>query len=301
MSEAEHRGPVVESHDGVTVMECTTCGWRHVWPLPSLSDMEAYYGESDTFYRTHSPPDWWALEDVEEPYHRLVYADYLDMLATYASKPLDKPLTLLDVGCGSGLLLHVAMHKGWEGTGIEPSPQARARAAERGVYVQSSMDGMKAQFDAAAMILVLEHVLDPLAMLRAIRERLVDGGSLIVLTPNDFNPLQEVARKVHGLPAWWCVKPHISYFSVESLRVLMMKAGFEIVDTRATWPVEIALLQGTQYVGNEELGRAMYREKMAYETALYTHGQTELLRQTQRNYAQQGIGREIIMVGVKES
>jgi len=294
----EHNGPVVESYNGVAVMECISCGWKHQVPLPDVLYIDAYYA-IDTFYKTHSPGDWFDYLESQSAYWSLVYADYLDMLATYANKPIDEPLTLLDVGCGSGLLLHVAMHKGWQGTGIEPSPQARARAAERGVYVVPTLEGMQAQFDAAALILVLEHVLDPLAMLRAVWERLVEGGALIVLTPNDFSPLQEVARKVHGLPAYWICKPHIAYFQPATLKALMEKAGFKVVETRCSYPLEIALLQGTQYVGNEELGRAMYKEKMAYETALYQHGQTDLLRQMQKSWASMNIGREIVMIGVK--
>ena len=295
----EHNGPVVESYNGVAVMECISCGWKHQVPLPDVLYIDAYYA-IDTFYKTHSPGDWFDYLESQSAYWSLVYADYLDMLATYANKPIDEPLTLLDVGCGSGLLLHVAMHKGWQGTGIEPSPQARARAAERGVYVVPTLEGMQAQFDAAALILVLEHVLDPLTMLRAVRERLNDGGACLIVVPHDANPLQGIAQKKHNLPAWWVCSPHVNYWNPQTLQRAMERAGFALVDASATFPVEQYLLaRDVPYVGNEEMGRAMYREKMAFEMALYQHGQRGLLRGLQHAWLELGIGREIVMVGVK--
>ena len=294
-------GPIIEtSADGtLRVMQCSACGFAHVQPLPD-EKMTADYYQAGAFYSSNSPRDWFDLEIVELPYHRLVYADWLDTLAAYTDKPPDEPLSILDVGCGSGWFLDSARLKGWETTGIEPAPQARALAEEKGLHILSTLEeAPKHHYDAAAMILVLEHLTRPLRTLRNVRERLCDKGVLLIQVPNDFSPLQDVARKIHDLPAWFICHPHVGYFQPATLRALVEDAGFEVVETRTTYPMEQFLLSGRQYVGNEELGRACFRERMAYETALYQHGQIELLRQTQRAYFEQGIGREIVMVGVK--
>ena len=296
-------GPILDtSPDGtLRVMQCDGCGFAHLFPLPEEKLTLDYY-KSNAFYSSHSPRDWFDLERAELPYFRLVYADWLDTLATYTDNPMDESLSILDVGAGSGWFLDTALTKGWVTTGIEPAPQARLLAEAKGLRILSSLEeAPRDTYDAAAMILTLEHITWPLKALQAVRARLIDSAPLLVMVPNDGNPLQTVARQVHNLPAWWIVSPHIAYFSVESLGALMTKAGFEIVETRCTYPIEEFLLsRPVPYVGNEELGRAMYREKMAYETALYTHGQTELLRQTQKDYAARGIGREIVMVWRKQ-
>ena len=101
---------------------------------------------------------------------------------------------VLDVGCGTGYLLERLAERGFRGVGIDLSPEsiaiAEKRLAARGAgerlraRVGSAYDPPEGEFDVIALTDVLEHLEEPRAALRALRERLAPGGLLVVSTPN---------------------------------------------------------------------------------------------------------------------
>ena len=40
-----HKGPLLDSVNGFDVMECETCGFKHVVAIPSLEQLEKVYSE----------------------------------------------------------------------------------------------------------------------------------------------------------------------------------------------------------------------------------------------------------------
>jgi SAM-dependent methyltransferase len=94
----------------------------------------------------------------------------------------------LDVGCGSGASLGVARALGWQVAGIEmdEAAAAKARRFTGELYVGDALSApfAAARFDVVTAFHVLEHVPDPVAMLRRMLEWLAPGGLLIVEVPN---------------------------------------------------------------------------------------------------------------------
>jgi len=96
---------------------------------------------------------------------------------------------LLDVGCGNGSFLDKMRHLGWEVAGVEPDGEAVAVARKRfGLEIfKGSLDeaGFSDEsFDAITMNHVIEHVPDPIELLKECRRVLKPGGRLWVATPN---------------------------------------------------------------------------------------------------------------------
>jgi 2-polyprenyl-6-hydroxyphenyl methylase/3-demethylubiquinone-9 3-methyltransferase len=101
---------------------------------------------------------------------------------------------VLDVGCGTGSLLERLAERGCSGVGIDLSPDSVALAAERlraigaddrlEARVGSAYEPPEGPYDLIALTDVLEHLEEPRACLRALRERLAPGGLLVVSTPN---------------------------------------------------------------------------------------------------------------------
>ena len=100
----------------------------------------------------------------------------------------------LDVGCGTGFLLERLAERGYSGVGLDLSPGsvaiAERRLAEIGgadrlrAEVGSAYEPPPGPFDLVTLTDVLEHLEDPRACLRALRERLAPGGLVVVSTPN---------------------------------------------------------------------------------------------------------------------
>ena len=104
-----------------------------------------------------------------------------------------RPGRALDVGCGGGFLLERLAERGYAGVGIDLSPTSVEIANRRleaigadslRAEVGSAYDPPEGPFDLIALTDVLEHLEDPRACLRALRERLAPEGLVVVSTPN---------------------------------------------------------------------------------------------------------------------
>ena len=102
----------------------------------------------------------------------------------------DGPYSVLDIGAHCGFFLRVAKERGWQVFGIEPAePLVRfARdkngldTIQRAFFDKHSFSGM--DFDLITMFDVLEHLADPVGILRTARERLRSGGLVICKVPH---------------------------------------------------------------------------------------------------------------------
>jgi SAM-dependent methyltransferase len=293
-ADAAHAGPVLAERNGFTVIDCAACGFAHATPVPGVDELietyrHDYYAAEKPLYlqRTEEDRGWW-LDVYGERLHRME-----------ARLPAGER-AVLDVGSGPGLFLDAAAARDWRTLGVEPSRQAAAHARGLGHdiregFFDASMAASLPPVDAIHMALVLEHVPEPLPLLAAARRLLRPGGMLCVAVPNDFNPLQQAAV-AQGLAPWWVAPPHhLNYFSPASLAGLIERAGFTVVERSATFPLELFLLMGDVYVGDDALGRACHGKRKAFETALRRAGQGEVLATLYRSLADQGLGREIVL------
>jgi len=135
---------------------------------------------------------------------------------------------LLEVGCGAGGLLALHRRLGWTVAGVEPHAAAAAAARARDLEVHHGRLETAPPwppFDVVLVSHVLEHVVDPLALLRQSAARLAPGGKVIVVTPN--------ARAL-GLAwfgsAWFALDAprHVMLFDAAALSRLAHAAGLRV-------------------------------------------------------------------------
>jgi 2-polyprenyl-3-methyl-5-hydroxy-6-metoxy-1,4-benzoquinol methylase len=204
---------VLSSHDDI--VQCLTCGM--VSSIPTLDPdgiRETYAEVVDETYL------------AEEQGRRELFDWVLGSLGGYAVRGKK----LLEVGSNIGLFLEVAGRHGWEATGYEPSRWAVEQGRQRfGVDLHEGtleeLDG-KERYDAVVMLDVLEHLVDPLEALRQLRGHVADDGLLTISTVN-LSSIHARLRK----GAWpWFIRPHLHYFSPETLHATLLAAGFDVVE-----------------------------------------------------------------------
>jgi len=104
-------------------------------------------------------------------------------------------LTLLDIGCGGGLIAEPMRRMGFDVTAVDASSEnigtARAHADEQGLeiaYRAATVEQLEAEgagpFDVVLTLEVIEHVADPEAFIRACSRLVKPGGIMIVATLN---------------------------------------------------------------------------------------------------------------------
>ena len=135
---------------------------------------------------------------------------------------------ILDVGSGYGYFLRAAQDRGWQAEGTEISHHAATVAqAEYGLdtFVGTLSDfferGVREPYDVLSMFDVVEHVEDPVALLRIAGELLKPGGMCVIRTPN----LLSIEARVFGNDYHSLKREHLHYFSGASLCHAMERAG----------------------------------------------------------------------------
>lgn len=287
-----HHGSLLDTVNGYDVIACEQCGFRHIVAVPTEAELAEYYRKT---YYTGNKQDYIARQQEDLEWWELAYAARLDL---FAQRLGGKPGRILDVGCGPGFFLRHARNAGWATVGVEPADQAAEHARSLGLEVvqaplsEAFSHGL-GQFDVVYSHGVLEHLREPLSFMATARELLVAGGLLFVSVANDYNPLQQVLRESMGYPPWWLVPPqHINYFDLPTLRSAVERSGFEIIHNTATFPMELFLLMGDDYIRQPALGRASHGRRRAMELAL-ARGNPGLLSQLYESMAALGIGRQL--------
>ena len=136
---------------------------------------------------------------------------------------------VLDVGCHIGDLLLTLKARGLEVSGIESSPSAIARCRARGLQVtQGTIEEVQlpdAAYQTITLSHVLEHVADPVAVLRKLYRALAPGGRIVIAVPNRAGLAARIfGRHWHG----WDPPFHLIHFDRESLAGVLEAAGLAV-------------------------------------------------------------------------
>jgi 2-polyprenyl-6-hydroxyphenyl methylase / 3-demethylubiquinone-9 3-methyltransferase len=146
--------------------------------------------------------DWWDPKGPMKPLHRInpLRLGYIrDLVLAHfgrdarALRPFEG-VTLLDIGCGAGLLSEPLARQGFAVTGIDPAGEnveiARAHAGKTGVAVAYRNDTAEAlvaegaAFDVVLAMEVVEHVPDVAAFVVAATSLVKPGGLFVASTIN---------------------------------------------------------------------------------------------------------------------
>jgi len=290
-----HTGLVLDSVKDFDVIDCEACGFKHIIPIPTAEEMEKVYREE--YYSVKKPLylerikedlDWWNIVYNER------YEIFEELLPPHRRR-------ILDVGSGPGFFLLHGKRRGWQTLGIEPSRQAAAYSRQLGLkivedFLTERTADQLGTFDVVHMHEVLEHIPDPRGMLQLVRDLLTPRGLICIGVPNDYNPFQYALRTVCGFEPWWVTPPHhINYFNSSSLSQLLSRSGFDIILREATFPIDMFLLMGDNYVDDDMFGRQCHGKRKRLEQNLDQAGLGVLKRRLYQILAEQDIGREIIV------
>ena len=141
--------------------------------------------------------------------------------------PSEAELRVLDFGCGNGEHLLAARLIGFQPVGLDLSDSRAAAARIGGMPVYPGLDAFDAAGEAPlhAVILsqVLEHLTDPLGLLRAIAARMAPGAVIYIGVPDCSGVT--VPKSFHDFHN---VQPleHLNGFTPETLDRMAAAAGF---------------------------------------------------------------------------
>ncbi|MFJ8261823.1 class I SAM-dependent methyltransferase [Rummeliibacillus sp. NPDC094406] len=295
----DHTGKVVSHKDGHDIIACEKCGFYHVYPFPSQEQTENLYSEE--YYQKNRKDYIKNLEEDKEWWQNL-YSERIQQISTYLNN--DEDINVLDIGTGAGYFLTAAKEAGWEELGIEPSTMASYYGKENGLniipnFFDENISNKIGKFDVIHMNHVLEHMLNPTKILRMIHNNLENEGVFCLAVPNDFNELQQIACTLNENKEWWITPfEHINYFSFDSLKKLLESNGFKVLEETTSFPMELFVLMGENYIKESTLGRQCHKKRKKLEKNLFTNN-PNLKQKLYKSLAKEGLGRDVILIARK--
>jgi 2-polyprenyl-3-methyl-5-hydroxy-6-metoxy-1,4-benzoquinol methylase len=196
-------------------------------------------------------------------YNRIADIKRLQFIVSTLKKHLPEGATVLDVGCGNGIISRGIGKEGFNVFGIDISDKAIEKARslttlpnvrfEQVSAEQLVADGKK--YDAVICSEVLEHLNHPEKLLKVLYQSLSDEGILIVTVPNGKGPRESfvtkpVIRMQRNNSFMWRMLPrvkkalgytgttvqsdaddltHVQFFTKQSLEELAEENQFRIV------------------------------------------------------------------------
>ncbi len=222
--------PVFRSYHGLTfnLNRCRYCGFMQPAVLPS----------HPRFFDALYDLDWsrgWMEQEFSSGYKDAIFRTILVELGRRVPAA---ERSLLDVGTHVGRMLHLARKAGWHAEGIERNPRTAAFAAERTCLPIHRMNVMDlvatgVRKDAVVLTDVLEHIPNPVSVLKQVRGLLKAGGWAAVKVPCGTSQLFK-----QRLRHWWDQRHdpgiatnyvHVNHFGVRSLTTALRRAGFDCI------------------------------------------------------------------------
>ena len=214
-------------------------GWRKCkqcnigFSTPRLTEKEIewmYENYRNDSFRNQSPEKYFEeitslSNEKSENYQKFIYI--------HSNLYKFKPKSVLDIGCGGGVLIH-ELKKHWKDAryyGIEPSPnfaelaQKKTGADIKNGFFSGSTE-YKDKFDLILCCQVLEHIELFEEFLKAIRENLGNSGYVYLEVPDqsDFTHLEKEHTR-------FSEPSHLWYFSKTVLDKVMCQVGFNILQS----------------------------------------------------------------------
>ena len=280
--------------------------WR-VKDLPDLQTLRAYY--ESRYYQT-AQSNYRPTYPAEEV--AWFHAKTERIATSIAEVRGVSGGTVLDVGCGEGFAMDWFDRNGYAVRGVDFS-----RAGMEGAHphlldrletgeVQELLDAHIAAgrtYDVIWLTNVLEHVIDPLALLTRLRQLQASAGVLVVTVPNDGSAWQEFLFATGRISErfWIAIPDHLSYFDADSLRAVATATGWQCARMTADFPIDWFLGNAeSDYVSLKAKGRGAHQARIAIDTVLA--GQpVQAVNRFYAAMADVGMGRQLTAILTSET
>lgn len=218
------------SRDTFVAMRCDGCGLMYLNPRPAESELDRIY-----------PPSYHAFDFTPEKFglaHTVRRRLEARRLLSYC-KGLPANARILDIGCGDGFHLGLLREFGrpsWSVEGIDTSDRAVSAARAAGLDVHlgrvESAELPERSYDLILLIATIEHVGDPVAVLRAARKLLKIGGRAVIVTDST----ETLDFRLFGRAHWggYHFPRHWNLFHRHALERLAAKAELAVLDIGTT-------------------------------------------------------------------
>lgn len=214
------------SHGTFLIHKCNKCGTAFTWPRPTQEEIETYYRANSYHPSTTEEA---ALQ--EDRYHPNARQDAIRIIKE--CRNLSSGDLFLDAGAGYGDFSKAALELGFKATACEPNPNAReifnirtGFEAECAMFDDAFAERYLSTFDVVLLSHVLEHTIEPEAVVRNVQKVLRSNGIAMIAVPQ----FHSILSRFQGKKDMFISPPeHLNYFTKRGLMALFERNGFKLV------------------------------------------------------------------------
>lgn len=200
----------MKGYESAFLCKCSTCSFVFSRRIPTLSELIAHYegyGRNDF------------LSDI-------TIKRYNELLDKF--EKVKKTNRILDIGCGIGYFLEVAIKRGWEVYGTEFTENAIEICEKKGIKMHNGAlnpDNYPPDFfDVVTSFEVIEHINTPQIEIKNVHKILRKGGYFYVTTPNFNSLLRYHLKEKYNVIGW---PEHLSYYTPKTMNFLLSHNGLK--------------------------------------------------------------------------
>lgn len=200
------------------IQVCTSCGFGRVTRFPDAKLLEDYY-KADSYQQWHKQKEIRQLESLP---HSQALNQY-DLMAPLLD--FESIGSLLDFGCGSAMTARTIKirHPHITTSAIELSQSLRTLLTNCN-EIDNVYEKIPANLPPQDLIIIsgtLEHLLNPIAMIRKFRNLLTEKGCLLIEVPNCSYPYYYEIAKGHV--------PHLFFFTIMAFEQMAPIQGLDLL------------------------------------------------------------------------
>ncbi len=235
------------------LVACGGCGIVYLHDLPKEVD-DQFYQDVTTKKTNEDAIEYWSFPANFTKYQP-IFNQFFAQRWQWIQQAKPDVQSLLDVGCGYGFFLHYMQSRLPITHGLELDPNVAEFARS---HFGLSVDSLRieafqpeTQFDCIVLCDVLEHLPDPVMILKRCRDLLTPGGLLFLQVPNLIGFKLPLAHS-------WGLPHHIWQFGPENLNRLVAHCGL----TPYAWHTGILGV-----IGVHEQGGPTWKDRLIWAIA----------------------------------
>lgn len=278
-------------------IEKTQWGFFQFKDKPTNEELTKYYRDKYFESNEHNYKTDYCIEEIR-------HKTFVNSLILHKAVSLISGvghLAAYDIGCGEGFMVNEMYKRNFDVKSCDFSntiekyfPQYAKSHKQGDIYEIIENDFQKEKFDIITVMNVLEHALDPVALIKILKSGLKENSILAITVPEDFSELQNfLLDKKQTAMRWIAYPDHISYFNHKSIKNFLNDFGLTIVTSLASFPIEIFLLNDIlNYDKDKSKGKDVYSIIRDFDLYLSTLDIEKVIK-LYESFADLGLGRNI--------
>ena len=209
----------------ISIFRCKECGFGFQNPRVKYSVVKEIYKDEKTTAASFETEEQKKMDRIKYKYG---YKKIKSALRTDMH-------TVLDIGCGNGMSLDIALEEEWKhAVGIEPNKNYKYHKRPCKKIINEDITSFSTgeeeidiNINAIMCWDVLEHIYDLDGFMEKVKKLLISGGVFLVMVPNLDSLASRLIRERSSTFCW----EHVNYFTKTTLETLLLKNSFEIVES----------------------------------------------------------------------